>query len=178
MKKKEITEFVIGLILLILAGCIILLPTFKVINIKNILIVIFSFYSIFKLISFLLTYKEKDYESLFTSLVSIGCLITVFLFELTIKKIVLILMIWMGLMSLIKLKKADFYHDRENKMWIIRIIILFIFIASGLLTGINLFYENSVQVILIGNFFFINGILDTISPVVEYLNRGKNESNK
>lgn len=178
MKKKEITEFVVGIVLLALASCIVLLPTFKVTSIKNILIVIFSFYTIFKLISFILTYKEKDYESLFTSLVSIGCLIAVFLLELTTKNIVLILMIWMGLMSLIKLKKADFYHDRENKMWIIRVLILFIFIASGLLTGINLFYEDSVQLILIGNFFFINGILDTISPVAEYLNRGKNESNK
>lgn len=173
MKKKEITEFVVGLILLILAGCIILLPTFKVTNIKTILIVIFSFYSIFKLISFILTYKEKDYESLFTCLVSIGCLITVLLLKLTTKNIVLILMIWMGLMSLIKLKKADFYHDRENKMWIIRVLILFIFIASGLLTGINLFYEDSVQILLIGYYFFINGILDIMSPLVEYIMRGK-----
>lgn len=176
MTKKEITEFIVGLTLLIIAGCIILLPTFKVTSIKTILIIIFSFYTIIKLISFALTFKEKDYESLFTCLISLASLIAVSLLKLTTKNIVLILMVWMGSMSLIKLKKADFYHDRKNKMWIIRILILFIFIASGLLTGINLFYDSSVQILLIGNFFFINGILDTMSPVVEYLNRGpKNE---
>ena len=51
-----------------------------------------------------LLYKEKDYESLFTSLVSGSSLITTSLIELTTKNIALILMIWMGLMSLIKLK--------------------------------------------------------------------------
>ena len=75
-------------------------------------------------------------------------------------------------MSLIKLKNADFYHDRENKMWILRLLILFIFIASGLLTSINLFYDNSVQILLIGYFFLVNSILDTISPLVEYISRG------
>lgn len=178
MKKKEVTDFIIGLALLILASCIILLPTFKVTNIKIILIIIFSFYTIFKLISFALTFKEKDYESLFTSIVSGSGIVVTYLLELTTKNIVLILMVWMGLMSLIKLKKADFYHDRNNKMWILRLLILFIFIASGLLTGINLFYESSVQVLLIGYFFFVNGILDTVSPLVEYLNRGKYESSK
>ena len=63
-------------------------------------------------------------------------------------------------------------------MWILRLLILFIFIASGLLTSINLFYDNSVQILLIGYFFLVNSILDTISPLVEYISRGIYESNK
>ena len=123
-------------------------------------------------------FKEKDYESLFTSIISGIGIIATCLLELNTKNIVLILMVWMGLMSLIKLKKADFYHDRENKMWILRLLILFIFIASGLLTSINLFYDNSVQILLIGYFFLVNSILDTISPLIEYISRGIYESNK
>ena len=135
MKKKELVDFIVGLLLMFLAVIIILLPTFKITNIKIVLLTIFGFYTIFKIVSFILIYKEKDYESLFTSLVSGSSLIATSLIELTTKNIALILMIWMGLMSLIKLKKADFYHDRENKMWILRLLILFIFIASGLLTS-------------------------------------------
>ncbi len=63
-------------------------------------------------------------------------------------------------------------------MWILRLLILFIFIASGLLTSINLFYDNSVQILLIGYFFLVNSILDTISPLIEYISRGIYESNK
>lgn len=172
MKKKELVDFIVGLLLMFLAVCIILLPTFKITNIKIVLLTIFGFYTMFKITSFILIYKEKDYESLFTSLVSGSSLIATSLIELTTKNIALILMIWMGLMSLIKLKKADFYHDRENKMWILRLLILFIFIASGLLTSINLFYDNSVQILLIGYFFLVNSVLDTISPLVEYISRG------
>lgn len=178
MKKKELVDFIVGLLLMFLAVIIILLPTFKITNIKIVLLTIFGFYTIFKIVSFILIYKEKDYESLFTSLVSGSSLIATNLIELTTKNIALILMIWMGLMSLIKLKKADFYHDRENKMWILRLLILFIFIASGLLTSINLFYDNSVQILLIGYFFLVNSILDTISPLIEYISRGIYESNK
>ena len=82
-------------------------------------------------------------------------------------------MIWMALMCLIKLKKADFYHDRKNKMWLLRLFILFTFLTTGLLTGINLYYEVDVQTIIIGFFFLINGILDTIDPIVLYLMENK-----
>ena len=63
-------------------------------------------------------------------------------------------------------------------MWILRLLILFIFIASGLLTSINLFYDNSVQILLIGYFFLVNSILDTVSPLIEYISRGIYENNK
>jgi len=169
MKKKETIDFITSLSLIILAASVLLLPTFKIDNIKIILMLIFGFYTILKLTQFILIYKEKDLESLFTSIISGGCLITILLIELSTKNLALILLIWMGLMCLIKLKKADFYHDRESKMWILRLFMLFIFLTSGLLAGMNLFYESSIQIIVLGYFFFINSILDAIDPIVLYL---------
>jgi len=169
MKRKIIIDFVINLALLIMASCVILLPTFKVYNIKNIMIIVFSVYSLFKLTQFVLTIKEKDYESLFTFLISLVVLISLIFVELSPKYLALIVMAWVGLMSLNKLKKADFYHDRKNKMWVLRLIILFIFLTIGLLTILNLFYESSVQIIIIGYLLFINSVLDIIDPVVVYL---------
>ena len=78
-------------------------------------------------------------------------------------------MIWVFLMSLIKLKKADYYHDRSNSIWIIRVIFLLLFILIGLLTTINLYYQASVQILLIGNFFFIHGVLELLDPLMNYL---------
>ena len=102
-------------------------------------------------------------------MISLGALISLFLIELETKNLVLVLLIWMGLMCLVKLKKTDFYHDRQNKMWILRLFILFTFLTTGLLTGINLYYEASVQTIIIGFFFFINGLLDVVDPIAMYL---------
>lgn len=169
MKKKEIIDFITGVALLIIASVIILMPSFKLTNIKTALIIIFSFYTVFKFTQFIFIIKEKDYESLFTSLIASIALIATIYINITSKNLALILLIWMSLMSLVKLKKADFYHDRHNKIWILRLLMLFIFIASGLLTSINLFYETSVQILLVGYFFFINSVLDTIEPIVVYL---------
>ena len=169
MKKKELVDLITGLSLMLLAGVILLLPSFKVNDLGFILKTVFGFYALIKIAQFLLILKEKDFESLFTFIISLGALISLFLINLTTKNIVLVLMIWMALMCLVKLKKADFYHDRLNKMWILRLFILFAFLTSGLLTGINLYYEASVQTIIIGFFFLINGILDVIDPIVVYL---------
>lgn len=169
MKKKELVDLITGISLMLLAGVILLLPTFKVNDLSFILKTVFGFYALIKSAQFILILKEKDTESLFTCLISLGAFISLFFVNSDIKNIVLILLIWMGLMCLVKLKKADFYHDRKNKMWILRIFILFVFLTAGLLTGINLYYEASVQTIVIGFFFFINGILDVIDPISLYL---------
>jgi uncharacterized membrane protein HdeD (DUF308 family) len=85
------------------------------------------------------------------------------------KNLAMCLMGWITLMSLIKLKKSDYYHDRNDRMWKLNIIMLGIFILSGILTSINLLHESEVQVIIIGFFLFINGILDLMDPYVKSL---------
>ncbi len=172
MKKKEIVDFISNLSLLTISGVILLFPTFNLTDIKLTLTIIFGFYALIKLSCFMLILKEKDYENLFTGIISIGCLIAIYNLKLSTKNIALILLIWLTLMALIKLKKADFYHDRANKMWILRIFILFVFITIGLISSLNLMYEKSVQILIIGFFFFINNLLDTIDPLVSYLMRG------
>lgn len=169
MKKKELVDLITGISLMLLASVILLLPTFKINDLSFILKIIFGFYALIKLTQFLLILKEKDIESLFTCLISLGALISLFLIDLTTPNMVLVLMIWMALMCLIKLKKADFYHDRQNKMWVLRLFILFAFLTAGLLTGLNLYYEASVQTIIVGFFFLINGLLDVIDPITLYL---------
>ena len=169
MKKKELVDLITGISLMLLASVILLLPTFKINDLSFILKIIFGFYALIKLTQFLLILKEKDIESLFTCLISLGALISLFLIDLTTPNMVLVLMIWMALMCLNKLKKGDFYHDRQNKMWVLRLFILFAFLTAGLLTGLNLYYEASVQTIIVGFFFLINGLLDVIDPITLYL---------
>jgi len=168
LKKKNIIDLGVSAILLIMSLVVLLLPSFNINNLKIILIIIFGTYALVKLIQFILIYKEKDYESLFTFLISIGALAIVIYLELSVKNIALMILIWMGLMCLVKLKKADFYHDRENKIWILRLIMLFIFLTSGLITGLNLKLEET-RIIVIGYFFFINSALDILEPIVIYI---------
>ena len=79
MKKKELVDLITGLLLMLLAAVILVLPTFKINDLGFILKVIFGFYAIFKLLQFILILKEKDLESLYTCLISLGALISLFL---------------------------------------------------------------------------------------------------
>lgn len=178
MKKKEIIDLITSMALLILSFVVLLLPTFEVTDIKLVLTIIFSFYTLVKLTQFIFIFRDKDYESLFTSIISLGAVIGVNLIDFKTQNITLVILIWMGLMCLVKLKKADFYNDRNNKMWVLRLFILFVFLTSGLLTGLNLMYESTVQMIIIGYFFLINSVLDAIDPIAIYLMGVKNEDSK
>lgn len=171
MKRKQIVDLIIAIVL-IMIGCIVLIfPLLKIIDIKFIFIGVLTLYGVMNLIQFLLTNKEKDYEGLFTMLASIITLLAIALMDpdLSPMNLALTLFIWIGLMSLIKLKKCDYYHDRHKKIWILKIITLILFILSGLLTVINLYYQEEVQILVLGFFYFNHGILELVDPITNYL---------
>lgn len=171
MSKKQIVDLITSLFLIICGSIILLFPLFHFVKIKYIFIGILGVYALFNLIQFILTYKSKDYESLYTTIASLIVLVIVIF--LKVEKVpwylALSLFIWVILMSLIKLKKADYYHDRSNKIWILRVFSLGLFILTGLLVTINLYYENDIQTLIIGFFFFIHGIIELFDPLSNYL---------
>jgi len=174
MTKKTKIDFIISIILIICSSIILLLPLLCINNIKWILISILGIYALLNVIKFLNIRKTKDNEGLFTALISLVCIALTFVLNIAKPiNLAIILLIWIFLMSLVKLKKADYYHDRENELWIVRVIVLFIFILIGLLTTINLYYSNNVQVLMLGNFFFVHGILELIDPLTNYIKESK-----
>ena len=76
-------------------------------------------------------------------------------------------MIWTILIALTKLKKADYYHDRKDRMWKLRLFTLVTFILISVLTSINLANENVT--IIIGFYFTINGLLEMFDPIAKTL---------
>ncbi len=168
MKKKQIVDLVTSVFLIVCGSVLLLFPLFHFVKVKNIFIGVLVVYAILNMAKFVLTCKSKDYEGLFTSLASI--IVLVVAVYLDINKVpwylALCLLIWIILLSLIKLKKGDYYNDRKNKMWILEVICLVLFILSGLLTTMNLYYENDIQVLVLGYFFLIHGILELFDPLV------------
>ena len=81
----------------------------------------------------------------------------------------LLLFIWVILISLTKLKEADYYHDRKNKLWLFNIVCLIVFILTGILATINLYCAGDIQILILGFFFVIIGILDVMEPLVNHL---------
>ncbi len=171
MKRKQIVDLVTAVTLIIVGSLLLIFPLLKIINVKYIFMGVLSFYGVMNLIQYLLTTKSKDYEGLFTMIASIITLIILGLvnIEKNPLNLALTLFVWITLMSLIKLKKCDYYHDRHKKIYILRIITLILFVLTGLLCTINLYYEPQVQVLVLGFFYFIHGILELVDPITNYL---------
>lgn len=171
MNKKQIVDLITATFLIICGSILLIFPLFHFVNVKTIFLGVLGVYVILNFIQFLLTRKDKDYEGLFTSIASI--IVFVIVMFLNVNKVpwylAVSLLIWVILMSLIKLKKADYYNDRNNKIWILKTVTLILFILTGLLTTINLYYENDIQVIILGFFFLIHGMLELFDPLTMYL---------
>lgn len=171
MKRKIIVDFITAVSLIIVGSLVLTFPLLKIINVKYIFIGVLAFYGIMNLIQFILTSKDKDYEGMLTMIASIITLLLLGFLEVDNNpmNLALTLFVWIVLMSLIKLKKCDYYHDRHRPIWIFRIVTLILFILIGLLSVINLYYEAQVQILVLGFFYFIHGVLELVDPVTNYL---------
>lgn len=171
MTKKTKADLITSITLIICGSITMLLPILNVNNVKIAFTLVMGIYVISNLINYLLVIKSQDSEGLYTALTSIISIVLLFVLDVTNKPVnlAIIVLIWTLGMSLVKLKKADYYHDRKDSLWVLHIISLFIFILISLLTTINLYYSSEVQVLMLGNFFFINGILDLVDPLANYI---------
>lgn len=171
MKRKQIVDLITAIMLVLFGSIMLLLPILKVFCVKYIFISVLTLYGVMNLIQFILTKDSKDYEGLFTMIASIITILLIAFIEVdnSPMNLALVLFVWIGLMSLIKLKKADYYHDRHKNIWILKMVLLVIFILSGLLSVINLYYEPQVQILILGFFYFLHGIIEMIDPLVNYL---------
>lgn len=175
--KKYVTQFITNLSLTILAEIILILALFKDCDLKMLLLLIFGLYALFKFTNVIVYRKNFDFESLFVAIFSLIAFITTFIIDLKTNNLILLLLIWMGLNALVKLKKVDYYHDRKNKMWLLKLFMLFIYVTSGLCTGLTLFNETT-QLVFIGFFLLISGILDTTEVIANIILGDKNAGNK
>lgn len=171
MKHKQKIEFIIAMILVITGAILLILPVLGIDNLKIIIPTVFGIYSVVSIIKFILTRENKDYEGMFTFIVSLIAMALCIYFKVQDypQKLAMTLMFWITCMSIIKLKKIDYYHDRRDRMWKLRVLILGLFILIGILTAINLAYSSEVQLIVLGFFLFTHAVLEIFDPIVKTL---------
>lgn len=171
MKFKQKIDVIIATILILMGSIILVLPLFEVSNIKLVGIIIFSVYTIVNSVQYYLTRKSKDIEGIISALASlVALLITIFTKpQASPRTLAMILMTWVIIMSVAKLHKVDYYHDKKDRMWKIRVLNLGLFIIAGILTSINLAYANEVQIIVVGFFMLIHGIIELFDPITKSL---------
>jgi uncharacterized membrane protein HdeD (DUF308 family) len=171
MKNKQKIDMIIAIISIIMGVVLLILPLLGITSLKWISITVFSLYAILSIIQFSLTIESKDYEGLHSALSSIIVVIAHFFFDpaKSPRVLAIFILVWVLLMSLTKLKKADYYHDRRDRMWKYSATNLGLFLLTGLLASINLAYGLETQIIVLGFFILINGILELFEPIIKTL---------
>ena len=170
MKKKQKVDLTVALLLTLYAIIVLIMPLVKLYNIKIVVITTFSFYGLVNLIRFIILKGTRDYEGLHYTLTSFGMLLVF----LSIKNpsprnLALVLFGWIALNSLAKLKKADYYNNRRDRMYKYGLLDLTIFLIAGIIACINLAYPADVQTLIIGFFLLVNGILEVFDPIFKSL---------
>ena len=170
LKAKQKIDGVVDLFLVIIGVLIVVAAIFKFSDVKTIFVSVLYAYAVLNLIQFILTRKEKDYEGLYTALASTAVATTDIFFKFnTVNVISVSIMAWVTMMSVIKFIKTDYYNDRKDRMYKLRIVSLICFIITGILVSLSLNYSANVQVLVIGYFFLIHGLLELIDPITKYL---------
>jgi len=171
MDRRTLVEFVTAWLLVITGAMMTILPIFNITNVRIIFILVISLYGIIHLIKNFFILNTKDYSGFSTSISCVISLVLMLFLDINDSpwNLALILFIWIILMSLTKLKESDYYHDRKNKLWELNIVNLILFIITGVITSINLYYTGDIQILILGFFFLINGILELMDPLAAYL---------
>lgn len=176
MKKESFLWNVYGSGVILLFGCCFLLfPLFRITDITLVFRLFLAIFTIISLINFAAQYKNKEYSSFFVFLISIVLLIGSFLFPLTEqpKSLALSLLIWILFVSLAKIKRADFFHDRKSKIWCLEISLFFLFFLNGVCTCINFAFSEVTSVLSFGYFTFLYGVLEIQESLLLYFTKGK-----
>ena len=176
MKKKEkrvrnITNLIISGILVLLGICMLVLPFLGYMEPTTLLYVVFAIYSLIKIIELIIAPRESDHEDLYTSIACALAAISGFKFGSEPSPMVLSITLasWVGIMAIIKLIKLDYLHDRENGLFYVNLITFALFLTLGLLTSINLYFNETVEVLMLGFFFVINGLLNLAEDGIRIL---------
>lgn len=131
----------------------------------------FIVYSLLKLLEYFLTKPKDDNEELYTAIVCAIASLSGFKFINYNPQMVLALTLagWISAMSIIKLIKIDYLHDRKDKLMYINLGTFFLFLLLGLLTSINLYFSENVQFLMLGFFFITVGLLDIAEDLIRIL---------
>lgn len=171
MEKRTFVELITAILLIVISCIVMVLPLFQIENVKFVFISIIALYGISHLFKGFTTLDSKDFSGFSTSINSIVILILMLFLDINDSpwNLALLLFIWIILMSLTKLKESDYYHDRKNRLWKLNVFNLLLFILVGIFTTINLYYTSDIQILILGFFFLIHGILELMDPLVAYI---------
>ena len=161
----------VSVVLILLGVLLITFPWFGIEEPSKLLYILFTVYAGLKICEYIITRVKGDNEDLYTGIASaIAALSGIKFISYDVPTVLGITLIsWVGIMSIIKLIKLDYYHDRGNVMLYVNLITFSLFLLLGILTSVNLYFDVTVQTLMLGFFFVVNGLLNLAEDGIRML---------
>ncbi len=176
MKKEKFIENIMGSFLILLYAYFMLsIGLTSHLNLQYMVSLFYLLYGLVHVAEFAFHRKEKEYSDILLGILGFVFAGLMFFSKIleTTKYLALVLLFFALIYSLIKLKKADYHHDRRSKLWLIFVASLVLFFFSNLLICINLSYNDEIRMILFGFYFQIIGIFEMYEALILNMTKGK-----
>ncbi len=174
-KEKNVIHFIVGILLVFYGSLLMCAPMFGFENFNFFVLGFFALFGILKCISGLFMEDKKDYTSLLNGVISLIFAIVLFFFDFITnpESFAMVILFFALCTCFVKLKKADYFHDRKSKFWLIEIASLVFFLLLSILFSLNLYYSNDVLFIFFGMYVFFIGVFEFYETLFFNLTKGK-----
>ena len=175
MKKEMFLKSEIFSSFIIVLGSIFLLSSlWNYSNFSTCYKLFFGIYGLTEILKYFVRNKSGDYTNAFGFFICSILLILSFTLPMTSKtNISILFIVFLTVLSLTRLKRADYFHDRKNKLWMVEIFLLVIYVISGILTSIQFSNPPETQILILGYFTLICGIIEVSESLILYVTKGK-----
>lgn len=167
MEKGKQSNIIFDVVVFLLGLFLVIYNWFSQDNFLNTFYILLGVYGIIKLTQFFLQKTKKDRENLYTAIVCFAVIIIYFIdFPNENMALTFSLLAWISLMSVVKLIKLDYLHDRSLPMFKVRVVGFLLFVLIGVVTNYTLLFRPVTQYEVIGFFFIINGMIYVFEGII------------
>jgi len=169
MKKNIKLETLVNIVIIIAGLVLIIFPWLGSAKPINIFYFILGMLAGLRAIEYMFQKDKSDKENINIAIVSFLVPFLSFIkFPNPEMVMPLSLLTWIGLMSIVKLIKLDYLHDRKLPLFKVKLYGFIMFIILGVLTTYSLHFDDKVQIIILGFFVIIIGLMDLFKDHMEY----------
>jgi len=169
MKKEKFFWEILGSLLIVFYGSFLTLAQlFSLEDLSFLITIFFALYGAVHLLISLYYFKEKQFSHLLLGIIGV-VFFWIFYFGnilSSLKSLSSSLFAFAFLSSLVKLGRADYFHDRKSMIWRIEISLLLFFMLTVVLVSLNLKNSQEVVVLLFGFLSYLTGLFEFFEALI------------
>ena len=137
--------------------------------------IFFGWYGALHLLRYLFSENKKEYNPLLEGILGVlfSCVGIFYNYVEDPQNFSFAILLYALLLCFIKLKKADYFHDRKSKFWLIEVASLIFFLLLSILISMNLKFSENVLFIILGFYSFFIGVFEFFEILFFQLTKGK-----